>query len=151
MFFIFATGRRSTRETAETLDELGKKVMKAMANKANDGITVAIGKTDQSVMPYAMLRRSYETDKWEGDAGDSIRLGIDEGLLIEHDPLEMLNLEQAVEAGIVSVEDDGPLRVVSFNDNPTPAPKRKKLSNEEKLDESRRMIDDLFDQLHNED
>jgi hypothetical protein len=151
MFFIFATGRRSTSDTAKTLEELGQKVMKAMANKANDGITVAIGKTDQSVVPYAFLRRSYETDEWEGEAGDSIKLGIDDGLLVEHDPLRMLNLEEAVEAGIATMEDDGPVRIVSVNDNPAPPPKRKKLSNEEKLDESRRLIDDLFDQLHNED
>jgi hypothetical protein len=69
-------------------------------------------------MPYVWIRRNSETDDWEGTLGDSIRLGIEDGLLTEHDPIQVLSLENAVKAGFAEVADDGPVRVVSINTEP---------------------------------
>ena len=152
MFFIHVMGRRSKSIAASDLDELGKKVTKEMANKANDAISVAIGKTDQAVMPYVWIRRHPETDEWEGELGDSIKLGIEDGLMIEHDPIQMMGLNDAIKAGFATVEDDGPVRVVSINTEPTPPKRGKlKLTNEEKVVEAKRMVNELFAELHGED
>jgi hypothetical protein len=149
MFFILTTGRRNTKSTTvATLEELGEKVTKMMANQANDGITVAIGKTDQAVMPYVWIRRHPDTDEWEGELGDSIRLGIKEGLLNESDPIQMVDLSEAIMAGIASVEDDGPIRTVTIPANNTPKPKKSQKRSEENLQvEAKRIVDELFKSL----
>lgn len=153
MFFIMTTGRRTRHSTAETLDELGEKVAKAMANMANDGVTVAIGKTDNACMPYAWIHRDVDTDQWYGQLGDCIKLGIEQGSLIEYDPIQMLSLEDAVKAGLATVEDEGPLRIVELLHEPAPQPpkKTKKLSNEEKIVEARRMVTKLFEDIYREE
>jgi hypothetical protein len=146
MFFIHIMGRRST---AATLDDLGSKMTAAMASQANDAIVVSVGKTDQAVMPYVWIRRDSETDEWEGELGDSIKLGIEDGLLNESDPIQMMGLNEAIEAGLATVEDDGLFQEVRFR-SPDKAPKPKesqKLSNEEKEVEAKRMVDNLFKSL----
>lgn len=149
MFFIMTTGRRNRHSTAETLEELGEQVSKAMANMANDGITVAVGKTDKACMPYAWIRRDLDTDQWIGELGDCIKLGIEQGSLVEHDPIQMLSLEDAVKAGLATVEDEGPVRIVELLNEPLAPPKKtKKLSNEEKVVESKRMVSQLFEDIH---
>ncbi len=152
MFFIFSMGRRDSKATAITLDELGKKVTKLMASEANDSIVVSVGKTDQAVMPYVWLHRNTETDEWEGELGDSIKLGIEEGLLHESDPIQMMGLNEAIMSGIATVEDDGLTRVLNvMPPNKTPKSKKtKKPSEKEHQVEAKRMIDDLFKSLKNE-
>lgn len=146
MFFIHSMGRVSRNATAATLDELGKKMTTLMASEAYDFITVAVGKTDQAVMPYVWLRRNFETDEWEGEAGDCIKLGVAEGLINESDPIQMFSLNEAILNGMASVEDDGPVRVVKLKSpKETPKPKKsKKPTKEEQQLEAKRMIDNLF-------
>jgi hypothetical protein len=149
MFFIQVLGRRSKSHTVYTLDELGDVVTKELADMANNCIVVAVGRTDKAVMPYAWIRRNDE-DQWEGELGDCIRLGIDDGLLVETDPIQLMGINQAVARGIAAVADEGSIRVVTMNQD-VPKPPPKKLSNEEKLFMAKNMVDDLFINLRLED
>lgn len=143
MFYIHVMGRKSSRSfSAKTLTGLGTKVEQEMADGANDAITVSIGKDENAVMPYVWIRRNQETDEWEGELGDTIRLGIEEGGLIENDPIQMLGLDQAILRGIVSVQDVSvPLPVA-----PTVLT-RKKPSEKELQDQAHKLVQDLFSQL----
>lgn len=151
MFFIHTMGRRSRQVSANTLEELGDVVAKAIKSQANDALVVSVGLTDQAVMPYVWIRRNLETDEWEGELGDCIKLGIPERSIIEHDPIQMMGLNEAISKGFASVMDDGPVRVVSIPSEPIKPRKTKKLTNEEKLVESKRMVDELFDSLREEE
>jgi len=142
MFFVHVMGRRNRNAAAKTLEDLGHIMTSEMGNLGNSAIVVAVGKTDQAVMPYVWIRRN-DADKWEGELGDCIKLGIEDGLIIEHDPIQMLGLDQAIKAGIAEVVDDVPV-VIRTN-------RPKKMSNEEKAVEAKRMVDDLFSSLHSED
>lgn len=148
MFYIHVMGRKSSRSlSAKTLTGLGTKVEREMADGANDSITVSIGKDESAVMPYVWIRRNQETDEWEGELGDTIRLGIEEGELIESDPIQMLGLDQAILRGIVSMQDDGPVRVVSVPPVAPTVPTRKKPSEKELQDQANKLVQDLFSQL----
>ena len=152
MFFIHSMGRRNCNDEVESLEELGEIVTKRMASKTYDAITVAIGLTNQAVMPHVWIRRNDE-DEWEGELGDSIKLGIEDGLLIEKDLIEMLNLNQAIARGIATVMDDGVGPVVTFHDSPLlkkSEPKKKK--NEKDISaEAKQMIDNLFTSIREDD
>lgn len=148
MFFIHSMGRRSNSDEVETLDDLGEIVTKRMASKTYDAINVSVGLTDAAVMPYVWIRRNDE-DNWEGEAGDSIKLGIDDGLLIETDPIQMLNLNEAIRAGIATVMDDGRGPTVTIHDEPVKTQSKK--TNEELVVESKRMINKLFSSLREDD
>lgn len=135
MFFILASGRRNKNTTAADLDELGEKVTKLMANQANDGITVAIGKTDKRVMPFVVIQRNPATDKWQGELGDSIKLGIEDGLLEELEPIQMMDIDEAIASGFISIEESKPKKT------------QKKRSDQELHSEAKKMIDNLFKSL----
>ena len=141
MFFIFSTGRRSKSTTAVDLEDLGEKVTKLMSSDANDGITVSIGKTDQAVMPYVWISRNPDTDQWEGQLGDSIKLGIDEVLLVERDPIRIFGLQEALMAGRAEV---------SNPPKPQKAAGPVKPSDDELQKQAKRMISDLFESLHDD-
>lgn len=147
MFFVHMMGRRSTNDEASTLEELGEIVDSAMASQANDAIVVSVGLDESAVMPYVWIRRNAETDEWEGELGDCIKLGIEDGSLIEHDPIQMLSMEQTIEAGIAEVEDFGPVKIVSIRKQEQP---KKKRSNEELAKEADRMVKDLFTSIHSD-
>lgn len=151
MFFIHTMGRRSRQTSANTLEELGEAVTKAIKSETNDAVVVSVGLTDQAVMPYVWIRRN-EDDKWEGELGDCIKLGIKDGSLIEKDPIEMLNLDQAVARGIARVYNDGVGEVIQINP-PTPIPpkKQKKRSNEELIVEANKMVKNLFANIREEE
>ena len=131
-------GRLASRsKEASTLEELGKLVTKQLADRANSSLVVCVGKDDSSVMPYVWIRRN-DDDRWEGELGDCVKLGIDEGLLIEKDPIRMLSIDQAVAEGLAEVYGEEDVRVISVPYEP-PQPKvkksqpkaKKKLSDEE--------------------
>jgi hypothetical protein len=149
MFFVHVMGRKSSRSfSAKTLTGLGTKVEREMADGANDSIVVSIGKDENAVMPYVWIRRNQDTDEWEGELGDGIRLGIEDGLLVETDPIQMLGLDQAILRGIVSVQDDGDARVVSVP--PPIASRSKKQSEKELQDQANKMVRDLFTRFKEE-
>lgn len=124
MFFIHTMGRRSASQEADTLCDLGVIVDSAMKSQANNAIVVSVGRDDSAVMPYAWIRRN-EDDEWEGELGDCIRLGIEVGSLIEHDPIQMMGLDDAF-------------------------PKPKKSTNEDMAKEAERMVKDLFKSIREE-
>lgn len=135
-------GRRNAAKEADTLEELGEVVGKAMASQANDAIVVSVGLDDSAVMPYVWIRRNADTDEWEGELGDCIKLGIEDGSLIESDPIQVLTLDQAVTRGIAEIAaNDGVLKTVTIKNEPKPTKKR---SNEEMIKEANRMVKDLF-------
>ena len=152
MFFVHSVGRVSRQKSARTLEELGPIVTKDMVNKTFDAIVVSIGKTDEAVMPYVWIRRNFDNeDVWEGELGDCIRLGIKDGSLVEHDPIQMLSLNEAIKQGLAEESVSGNLRTVRIKSENELPPKNKKLSNEEILLESKRMVDSLFDSIYDED
>lgn len=149
MFFIHVMGRKNRSLSAETLTELGKKVEKEMKNGANDSIVVSIGKDEKAVMPFVWISRNLDTDEWQGEAGDSIKLGIKDGLLIELDPVQILGLNQAIQQGITSIYDDGPVRVVSIKEPesvPHLPPSEQELQNK-----ANKLVKDLFANLREEE
>lgn len=148
MFFIHVMGRKNCSLSAETLTELGKKVEKEMKNGANDSIVISIGKDEKAVMPFVWISRNLDTDEWQGEAGDSIKLGIKDGLLIELDPVQILGLNQAIQQGIASVYDDGPVRVVSIKESES-AP-HSPLSEQELQSKANKLVKDLFANLREE-
>jgi hypothetical protein len=156
MFLIQVMGRTSKLHKRDTIENLGELVTKLLKSDANDAISVAVErKKDGAVMPYVWLRRDLDNDdQWEGEAGDSIKLGIDDGLIVETDPLEQLSLNQAIDRGIVTIHDEDYLRTFVTNKDeiasPTASSKKEKLSNEEKVRESKRMIDDMFTDIFNQ-
>ena len=148
MFFIHVMGRKNCSLSAETLTELGKKVEKEMKNGANDSIVISIGKDEKAVMPFVWISRNLDTDEWQGEAGDSIKLGIKDGLLIELDPVQILGLNQAIQQGIASVYDDGPVRVVSIKE-PESVP-HSPPSEQELQSKANKLVKDLFANLREE-
>lgn len=150
MFFIHVMGRKNRSLSAKTHEELGRKVEKEIKDNANDNITVSIGKDDSAVMPFVWISRNLDTDEWEGEAGDSIKLGIEDGLIKELDPVQMLGLNQAIQQGIASMYDDGPVRVVSIKEPTENAPRKKKPSEQELQNKANKLVQDLFTNLHKE-
>lgn len=151
MFFVQVMGRSTRISEANTLTALGKIVTKELSSMANDCIVVAVGKNSNAVMPYVWIRRNLQTDEWEGELGDCIKLGIKDGLINEKQPIEMLNLEQAIYRGVAEVYDDGVGQVISMRDEPIAKPKAsKKRTNEENLIQATKMIKDLFASLKEE-
>jgi len=153
VFFIQILGRRERREEASDLDELGEKVAAAMEDNATNMIVVSVGKTDEAVMPYVWLQRDLDTDEWEGELGDSIKLGIEDGLVKEHDPIRMLGLSSMTRGELDPVEEE-PMRFGRAKSKaaPTKPKKVKKKPSEKTLEkQAKKMIDDLFKNLHEPD
>lgn len=142
MFFIHAMGRRNHSSSAKTLEELGKKMEKEIANNTYEMITVSIGKDDTAVMPYVWISRNLDTDEWEGEAGDSIKLGIKDGLIHERDALEFLHLNKIVQAVMPVHENKSKTK--------STVKKTEKLSEEEMKNEANKLIKDFFTSLHEE-
>lgn len=119
MFFIQVLNGSCVleRRAVETLPELAAIARKEFKRERANAFIVAVGADDGAVMPYVWCR--CENDgTWKGEAGDSIKLGLKQNELAEHDPIEMLSLEEGVRRGIVTVYDDGPARVVDFGAPP---------------------------------
>lgn len=157
MFFIQILGRRERNEEAADLEELGDKITAALNSQANDFICVAVGKTFEAVMPYVWIRRNADTDEWEGELGDSIKLGIEGGLIKESDPLQSMGLWDAMANGspIVEIPYGEPL-IKKFKGKPEKTKGKKaktkgKPSKEENEAEAKRMIKDLFKNIYDSD
>ncbi len=140
MFFIHALGRRSISTEAETLEELGERVEQLMNNGANNEIVVSVGLDDSAVMPYTWIYRD-ENDDWKGTLGDCVKLGLDHGMLIEHDPT----------TDIPTIEELAEMIRKPAKKKQKEQPKKKKLTNEEMVREANRMVKDLFAALKEEE
>lgn len=143
MFFIHIMGRHSRKDAAKTLTGLGKKVAKEMADRANDSISVSVGKDENAVMPYAWITRDRDNDDmWVGATGDYIRLGIDSDMLQEKDPVNMVFLNEAIDQVIMNelqnLYQEGPKQIT---------PKKSELSEDEKNQQATKMVQDLFANL----
>lgn len=116
MFFVLVLngGRTVENRSFVTMTELARHARSEFKRERADAYIVSVGAMDQAVMPYAWVTR--DEGRWIGGDGDSIRLGLDQNEIAEHDALEMIGLDEAVHRGVASIFDDGNLRTVVFGD-----------------------------------